>query len=137
MLRQGTLIIALLIASMSGSVYAEEEDYQDDTGQEEVQETSEEEQQEHYEEPAYQQDDQYEYQQDDQVEYQEEPSEEYQEEIQSEDPAEEYPPEENQFNSQSDAQWAHDMHQQCMDYADADGLEGQEREDFIQNCIQQ
>lgn len=154
MLSKHALMAAVLFAVMAGSVQAQdweeqpqmEEDYSSagqeaqygaDAPQDYVQEEPPQDEyvQEEYvqEEPQY--DSGEDYQQQDYV--QEEPvQEEYvQEEYVQEEPQYE-PPQEYQVDITPEMEWAQQMGTQCNEYADADGLEGSERDDFIRSCMQ-
>lgn len=82
-----------------------------------------------YEEPQY--DPENAYQQEEPVQEEYVQDEYVQEEPQYEQP-EEFP-----ADSALENDWVQQMGSQCAEYADADGLEGEERDEFMRSCMQQ
>lgn len=154
MLSKHALMAAVLFAVMTGAVQAQdweeqsqmEEDYSNagqetqygaDVPQDYVQEEPV---QEEYvqEEPQYDSGEDYQQQEYVQDEYvqEEQVQEEYvQEEYVQEEPQYE-PPQDYQADIAPEMEWAQQMGTQCNESADADGLEGAERDDFIRSCMQ-
>lgn len=149
MLSKHALMAAVLFAVMAGSVQAQdweeqpqmEEDYSNagqeaqygaDEPQEYVQEDLVQ------EEPQYDSGEDYQQQEYVQDEYvqEEQVQEEYvQEEYVQEEPQYE-PPQEYQADITPEMEWAQQMGTQCNESADADGLEGSERDEFMHSCMQ-
>lgn len=149
MLGKHALMAAVLFAVMAGTVQAQdweeqsqmEEDYSNaeqeaQYGADEPQDYVQEEpvQDEYVQEEYVQEEPQYDsgedYQQQDYV--QEEP---VQEEYVQEEPQYE-PPQEYQADITPEMEWAQQMGAQCNESADADGLEGSERDEFMHSCMQ-
>lgn len=138
MLIKHVLSAAALLAMMVGAVHAqdweqqEEPAYEGEMAPDYVQEEYVQEEyvpDETYEEPQYDPENAYE---------QEEPvQEEYvQDEYVQEEPQYEQP-EEVPADGSLDNEWVQQMGSQCAEYADADGLEGEERDEFMRSCMQQ
>lgn len=142
MLIKHVLLAAALFAMTTGIVHAQDWEQEDPSYEGDVV------QDEAYQEPAYEEDgySQEEYVQDDDVQEESEQDEYVQEEpVQDEPVQEEYVQEDPQYeqpeeipaDSTLENDWLLQMGSQCTEYADADGLEGTEREEFMRSCMQQ